>query len=326
MITLKTGSAVHATQLTDEWKPQCHWIVQSGEPIEAEFVQNLLDKYGAQLKAYAVTPFGSSHCVELQFVDSGVGEQCNQEYVRGWGKGGAVATKEKSASVKSRKRLLRNRMYILPDGTEFFYYARWDGHGNLIGKTLTDVGFSPDEEGYIPLEDRIVHRSIAEEGDLVPVGNERFWVGKRPLPHTTAKQRKTVLETICALRAASSRYGPGDCYYGEDIKNIYKAVSSLTEPTIDSAILHLAGEQLLIQDDSYCWVTNQGWKTWSKWNDDYFLEIVHSESGQDWPEWESQDDWKNLKPSVWKQLEDEYQAELLELAEDGDPRPEPENR
>ena len=86
------------------------------------------------------------------------------------GKGGAVATMKKSAV----KRLLRNRMYILLDGTEFFYYARWDGHGNLIGKALTDVGFSPDEEGGIPLENKIIHRSIVEEGHLVPVGNERF--------------------------------------------------------------------------------------------------------------------------------------------------------
>lgn len=246
-----------------------------------------------------------------------MGKQCNQEYVRGWRKGGAVATKKKAAHLKSQKRLFRNRMYILPDGTEFFYYARWDGHGNLIGMALTDVGFSPNEEGGIPLENKVVHRSIVERGALVPTGNERFWVGKRPLPHPTAKQRRAVLETLCELRGTGSGYGPGDCYYGEEIENIYKALPSLSEPTIDSAILHLSGEKLLAvdEDDPSCaWVTDLGWKSWSKWNDDYFLEIVHCEPGQDWPEWEDRDYWKDIKPSVWKQLEDEYQRDISQNA------------
>ena len=174
MISLTTGSAVHARELTEDWKPQCHWIVQPGEPIEAEFVQGLLDKYGPEVKAYAITEFGDSFCVELQFTDPAIGEQCNLDYVRGWRKGGKVALKKKAANSNSRKRLFRNRMYILPDGTDFFYYARWDGHGNLIGKVLTEAGTSPDEEGYIHFENMIVHRSIVEQGSLVPRGHERF--------------------------------------------------------------------------------------------------------------------------------------------------------
>jgi len=220
----------------------------------------------------------------------------------------ASVTKKKAASVKSRKRLYRNRMYILPDGTEFYYFARWDNHGNLVGKSLTEDGFSLNEEGYLPVVSKIVHRSIVEEGDLVPLGNERFFTGKRPLPRTTAKQRKKVLEAICALRATGDGYGPGDCFHGEEIENIYKAVPSLTEPMIDSAILHLSGEQLIYEDGPFCWLNNQGWMAWSKWNDDFFLNIVHCEPGQDWPEWESQDFWKNIKPSVWKQLDEEYRS------------------
>ena len=174
MISLKTGTAVHASELEDKWAPQCHWIVQPGEPIEAEFVQSLLDKYGPQVKAYAISQFGTSFCVELQFRDSTIGEQCNPEYVKGWRKGGTVATKKKAANGKSKKRLPCKRMYVLPDGTEFFYYARWDGHGNLIGKVLTDAGLSPDESGFVRLENKIVHRSVVENGILVPKGQERF--------------------------------------------------------------------------------------------------------------------------------------------------------
>lgn len=174
MIALKTGNAVHASQLRDQFEPQCHWMLQPGEPIEAEFVQGILDKYGPAVKAYSIMQIGSSYCVELQFADPVVGEQCNREYVRGWRKGGVVATKKKAANGKARQRLLCHRMYILPDGTEFFYYARWDGHGNLIGKVLADTRFSPDSPEGVPLQNRIVHRSVVEKGVLVPKGEERF--------------------------------------------------------------------------------------------------------------------------------------------------------
>lgn len=320
MITLKTGSAVHASHLQEKWNPHCHWIVQSGEPIEAEFIQRLLDKYGPELKAYAINPcFGGTHCVELQFADSVVGKQCNQEYVRGWRKGGAVATKKKAVNSKARKRLPHSRMYILPDGTEFFYYARWDSHGNLIGKVLTEAGFEPNNDGFTPLENRIVHRSVVEQGSLVPKGEERFWVGERPMPRTTAKQRRAVLEAVCDLRAAydypakiGEGYGIGDCFFGELVEHVYKALPSLSEPTIDSAIMQLSQEKLLKVDEddsSFVWVENLGWRRWSKWNDDHLPDILFSEAGQDWPEWEDQKYWKDIKPSVWKQLDEQYQRE-----------------
>jgi hypothetical protein len=179
MLSLRIGSAVHASHISaDGWNPQCHWIVHPEDTIAAEFVESLLDKYGPGMKAYAITPLlGGCFCVELQFVDPILGRQCNLEYVQGWRKGGAVAREKKAANIKAGKRLFRHRMYVLPDGTEFCYFGRWDGHGNLIGKVLTDAGYSPDEEGIIPIENRIVHRSVVEQGFLVPKGEQRFCVG-----------------------------------------------------------------------------------------------------------------------------------------------------
>lgn len=178
MISLKTDSAVHMSNLKGHWKPDCHWIVQPGEPIEAEFVQGLLDKYASEVRAYAISMIGGGvYCVALQFADPAVGERCNLEYRRGWRKGGGVAAKKKAANGHTKKRLPQNRMYILPDGTEFFYYGRWDQHGNLIGKVLTDVGYVVNKQGFIPLENKIVHRSVVEQGTLVPKGKERFGIG-----------------------------------------------------------------------------------------------------------------------------------------------------
>jgi len=166
-------SGVEASQLQEPFNPECHRIIQPGEPVEAGFVQRILDKYASEVKAYAITQFGCTYVVELQFVDSAVGNQCNTEYVRGWRKGGEVATKKKAACRKAQKRLRCNRMYILPDGTEFFYYCKWDGHGNLMGKVRDESNVSPPE-GFVQLTNRIVHRTILEQADLVPEGEERF--------------------------------------------------------------------------------------------------------------------------------------------------------
>jgi hypothetical protein len=67
MISFKVGSAVPCDKYQGKWNPHCHWIVQPGEPIEAEFVQSLLDKYSPHIETYAVSPAFGCYCIELQF-------------------------------------------------------------------------------------------------------------------------------------------------------------------------------------------------------------------------------------------------------------------
>jgi hypothetical protein len=96
-----------------------------------------------------------------------------REYQAGFGKGGYVPKKKQALNVKSgpgpRKRLFKNRMYRLPSGQFFWYYALWDGHGNLVGKV--EVLDRP-RRGGVPLGNKIIHRSALEEAELIPRGQE----------------------------------------------------------------------------------------------------------------------------------------------------------
>src|SRR5690606_34969106 len=68
---------------------------------------------------------------------------------------------------KTSKRLYLYRMYRLPDGEYFFYFGKWDSHGKLIGKVY---------DGSVDhLLNKIVHRSLLEESELIPKGEEP-WV------------------------------------------------------------------------------------------------------------------------------------------------------
>jgi len=63
-----------------------------------------------------------------------------------------------------RKRIYMLRMYRLPDGTEFFNAGKFDGKGHYWGHIRHAT------------EDRLIfkvfHRSLLEQGTLVPLGQE----------------------------------------------------------------------------------------------------------------------------------------------------------
>jgi hypothetical protein len=167
-ITFKVGDALEAEkfeELGGVWNPDTHWIITPGEPIEAAYVQKVLDSFAEHIEAYAYAEtFPGSYCLELQFSDKAIAKACNQEYVKGWRKGGAVAKAKQAKREKAKKRLPKNRMYRLPDKTEFLYFGLWDGHGNLWGNTI-------DYETN-RLTNKIVHRSMLEESELIPNGEE----------------------------------------------------------------------------------------------------------------------------------------------------------
>lgn len=306
MIVFKAGTAVEAKHFTGTWNPQCHWIVTPDEPIEAAFIQALLDKYVPHIVAYCIRPWGNMQIVELQFDDDETGKTCNQEYMKGWRKGGQVVVQKQALGKKATKRLYTDRTFILPDGTEFLYYAPYDNHGYVIGKVVNEL-----EQR---LENRIEHRSVLEQSTVVPRGQERFWIATE----TTEEERREVLEAVCRLRAKNSHYGPGDCHYGESLKNICKALKSMSFGKVCSAI------QQLEEVDGYLWregelvgLENEGWRVWSGWKDEFFVNIVFCESGQDWPEWEEREFWKNIAPEVWERLEAEY-TNILQVESEAD--------
>src|SRR5690606_4746785 len=214
--------------------------------------------------------------------------------------------RKKGARTKAKKRLYKHRMYILPDGTKFLYLSKWDHHGNLLGKVLADAGCTVNDDGAIPLDNKIVHRSVVEQAALVPRGQERFIRRESVTPG----ECKRVHEAICAMRARNSVYGPGDCYYGEPLDNVVAKVKSMSAGKIRAAMDHLESiDRFIYFDSEGVWVTNAGWRAWSRWNDKYFLNIVFYESGQDWPDWEEERDyWKDIDPTVWEKLNAEWEA------------------
>lgn len=156
-----------------------HIIETPADSASAEWIQHILDKYAAKVIAYYIAPVfgGGTFVVELQFAASpegrAVAEECLKEYRRGFRKGGQVPKKKKELNAKRapgrRKQLLKHRMYRLSDGQFFWYYALWDGHGNVLGKV--EVMGQPSKDG-VPLTNKIVHRSELEAAELIPKGAE----------------------------------------------------------------------------------------------------------------------------------------------------------
>jgi hypothetical protein len=74
-------------------------------------------------------------------------------------------------------------MYILPDGTEFFLFAKWDRHGNRMGKVLADKTIkykngqeSPDlsDSQCESLDNHIVSETVLRDCLCLPKGWERW--------------------------------------------------------------------------------------------------------------------------------------------------------
>lgn len=168
-ISFKVHSALDAAEFVRRggvWEPDIHIVVPVGDEIEAQFVQSVLDKYASHVETYAIGPCldADTFSVELQFQDKAIAGQCRAEYRRGFGKGGVVPKAKQTRPQKAKKRLHKHRMYQLQDGELFWYYAKWDNHGNLVGKI-----YDPQDDR---LHNKVIHRSVLEQAELVQKGDE----------------------------------------------------------------------------------------------------------------------------------------------------------
>ena len=189
MITFQpTASAITADAFQrqgNSFDPDIHIIATTEDAATAEWTQYILDKYADEVTVYSVMPaFGTdTFVIELQFADTPAGRatarECLREYKSGFRRGGAVVRKKKEVNTKTgpekRKRLLKDRMYLLPNGQYFWYYAHWDYHGNVIGKVAP---IDRPGNGGVPLESKIIHRSDLEKAEIVPKGQEPWLFGK----------------------------------------------------------------------------------------------------------------------------------------------------
>jgi len=161
------------------FSPDIHIIETPDDAAASEWTQYILDKYVDAVVAYHIAPMlgGFTFSIELQFAATADGRatarDCLKEYRSGFRKGGVVPRKKKLskdvAATERKTRLFMHRMYRLPDGQFFWYFARWDRHGNLIGKVES---IDQPHQGGIPLENRIIHRSDLEKAKLIPKGEE----------------------------------------------------------------------------------------------------------------------------------------------------------
>lgn len=178
MISFKVGKAVTAQvyeQKGEEFDPQFHVIVTPVMELESEFVKKLLSKYTDHMVAYMVLHLeGGSYCLEIQYDDDEIGQNLMAEYDKAFKKGGEIYEEKKKLKSKAKRRLICDRMYILEDGREFWYYGKWDNFGNLVGKVLSDEGYRPNPKGKIMLENMIIHRSRLENAQIVPIDKERW--------------------------------------------------------------------------------------------------------------------------------------------------------
>ena len=163
----------------NDFNPDIHIVATPGDTVAAEWTQRIINKYADMVRVYEIgSMFGTNtFVIELQFAATpegrAVAQECLREYRRGFGKGGYVPLKKKALNARAKgekkNRLLKNRMYRLPDGQFYWYFGLWDGHGNLVGKVA--AADPPSADGIL-LENKIIHRSQLEEAVLIPKGEE----------------------------------------------------------------------------------------------------------------------------------------------------------
>lgn len=188
MLSFRSASAVTAEVFESQgngFEPDIHIVVSTADEADSEWTQTILDKYAGAVIAYYVQPVfdQNTFSIELQFASTSEGREtarrCLSEYKSGFRRGGFVPKKKQQANINvltgRRRRLLTNRMYRLENGLYFWYFAKWDRHGNLCGKV--DACCPRGEDGHISLENKVVHRSELERAVLIPRGEEPWLPG-----------------------------------------------------------------------------------------------------------------------------------------------------
>lgn len=147
----------------NKWDPRIHIIVSSVLLDELAAVEAIIQTYATSIVAHFVCPaFLDCISIELQFGDTPEDQKallaCRQDYNKWYDR-----PKKRTTATK---RLAKERMYILPDGREFFYGGKWDNYGLLWGQVQSS------DDNF--LERAVVQRSELERATLVAKNEERW--------------------------------------------------------------------------------------------------------------------------------------------------------
>lgn len=92
---------------------------------------------------------------------------------------------------------------------------------------------------------------------------------------------QTVLDTICRLRAGNEAYGPGDGYFGQPLKAVYRAMPEHEAIDVLAAATRLTRGGLLSgtrHNPALVWITPRGWQQWSEWDESRHRWLSHAEN------------------------------------------------
>ena len=178
MISFPAGNALSADQFEkqgNKFKPEMQLIVTPAMELESAYIKKLLNKYSPEFLAYWIEEaVGGSYSVEIQFKNKATANNALKEYNKAFKKGGDIYEEKKKMASKAKKKLICNRMYVLEDGKEFWYFGKWDNYGNLVGKVVADDAYLFNSSDKLAIENLIIHRTKLENATLVPIGKERW--------------------------------------------------------------------------------------------------------------------------------------------------------
>ena len=173
MISFPAGNALSADQFEkqgNKFKPEMQLIVTPAMELESAYIKKLLNKYSPEFLAYWIEEaVGGSYSVEIQFKNKATANNALKEYNKAFKKGGEIYEEKKKMASKAKKKLICNRMYVLEDGKEFWYFGKWDNYG-----VFADDAYLFNSSDKLALENLIIHRTKLENATLVPIGKERW--------------------------------------------------------------------------------------------------------------------------------------------------------
>lgn len=143
------------------WEPQAHVVTNVKDDYHFPQVTACLKRHAEGVVAFRITPTlgGDVLSIELQF---GTAEQWSA-FRKAYGKVRRHKPKPKGMNGGGRPRLLNERMYVLPDGREFWLYGKWD-RSRRIGKVL---GSAPGT-----VENCIIDEHVLRQCPVLPAGEE----------------------------------------------------------------------------------------------------------------------------------------------------------
>ncbi len=150
------------------WEPHSQVITNIKDAFHFSQVQECIRQHAHAVVAFAIVPVfdEGSLSIELQFVDKEQALAFDKAHRR------VRLHKPKAKGEGPVTKLLKHRMYILPDGREFLLFGRWD-QSRRIGKVIA----SQNPDGTGTLANEIVDEDMLRKCRLVPKGEEPWTLG-----------------------------------------------------------------------------------------------------------------------------------------------------